>query len=190
MTIDEAQREMRTVYFWGATGVLTSGLVWGAAGSVALMVSATSAVWALFIGGALIHPISVGLDKLLGRRGQHGEDNPLGSLALASTFWLIFCLPIAYAVSTFEIAWFFPAMLMVIGGRYLTFGVLFGLRTYWVLGAVLALAAYLLVRYQASPTLGAFAGAAIELAFALALFRMAVLDAARNTPDPASADPS
>lgn len=165
---------MRDSYFWGATGVLTSGLVWCCAGFVSLMVSATSAVWALFIGGALIHPVAVVMDKLLGCRGKHDPKNPLGPLALASTFWLIFCLPIAYVVSTVNVAWFFPAMLLVIGGRYLTFAVLFGLKFYWVLGVALAVAAYLLVRSGASPTLGAFAGSAIEIIFSVVLFLMAI----------------
>jgi hypothetical protein len=37
-----------------------------------------------------------------------------------------------------NLSWFFPAMLMVIGGRYLSFAVVYGLRTYWALGASLA----------------------------------------------------
>ncbi len=173
MDLINAQRDMRESYYWGATGVLTSGLVWCCAGFVSLMVSGPAAVWALFIGGALIHPISVVMDKLLGLSGKHSPKNPLGSLAIASTFWLIFCLPIAYVVSTVNLSWFFPAMLLVIGGRYLTFGVLFGLRTYWALGISLAAVAYLLVIIGASPTLGAFAGSSVELIFAIVLFVMA-----------------
>ena len=153
---------------------MTSGLVWGVAGFVSMMVSAKSAVWALFIGGALIFPISVVLDKLLGRRGNHDPKNPLGALAWANTFWLIFCLPIAYVVSMVNMSWFFPAMLLVIGGRYLTFGVLFGLRTYWVFGWCLAVAAYLLYKIGASATLGAFTGSGIELIFAVIFFAMAI----------------
>ena len=180
MNILDAQREMRDSYFWGATGVLTSGLAWCCAGFVSLMVSATSAVWALFIGGALIHPISVMMDKLLGRRGKHDPTNPLGPLALATTFWLIFCLPIAYVVSTVNLSWFFPSMLLVIGGRYLTFAVVFGLQIYWALGASLAAAAYFLVKSSASPTLGAFAGSAIEIVFSVILFLMAIRAKSNN----------
>ena len=174
MNILEAQREMRDSYFWGATGVLTSALVWCCAGFVSLKFSAANAVWALFIGGALIHPVSVLMDKLLGRRGKHDPKNPLSPLALASTLWLIFCLPVAYVVSTANLSWFFPAMLLVIGGRYLTFAVVFGLQIYWALGLSLATAAFLLVKINASPTLGAFTGSAIELVFSASLFLMAI----------------
>ncbi len=59
--------------------------------------------------------------KALGRSGKHSPSNPLGSLALATTFWLILSCLLAYAVSLCRIAWFFPAMLLAIGGRYLTF---------------------------------------------------------------------
>lgn len=173
MNILDAQREMRDSYYAGATGVLTSALVWCCAGFVSLMVSSEKAVWALFIGGMFIFPISVVMDKLLGCRGKHDPENPMGTLAAASTFWLIFCLPLAYVVATANIAWFFPSMLMVIGGRYLTFAVVFGMRIYGILGFSLALAGCLLVMSAASPTLGAFVGSGIEFLFAIMIFRMA-----------------
>ena len=99
--------------------------------------------------------------------------NPFGALAFASTIWMILSLPLAYAASRLHIEWFFPAMLFVIGGRYLTFSTIFGARIYWVCGAALAIAGYLLGRAYASPELGAFTGAAIEAAFALAIFASA-----------------
>ena len=121
MTADQAQHDMRLSYFSGAPGMLASALAWVVAGVVALQVSASSAVLALFAGGMLIHPVGVLLCKALGRTGKHTKGNPLGALALESTGWLLLCLPIAYAVSQFNVKWFFPAMLFVIGGRYLTF---------------------------------------------------------------------
>jgi hypothetical protein len=161
---------MRFAYYGGAPGMITSAAVWLTAGFVSLHVSPERAVWALFIGGMFIHPISVLLVNAIGRPGSHPRDNPFGSLALASTFWLILSLPLAYAVSLLHIEWFFPAMLFVIGGRYLTFATIFGARIYWVCGAALVLAGYALGRVYAQPALGAFAGAAIEAAFAFAIF--------------------
>jgi hypothetical protein len=64
-TIAEAQREMRFAYYGGAPGMLTSAAVWFAAGIVSLLVSPERAVWALFIGGMLIHPILVLLTNML-----------------------------------------------------------------------------------------------------------------------------
>jgi hypothetical protein len=172
ITIADAQLDMRTAYYGGAPGIMTSGTVWLIAGVVALQLSAAQAVWTLLIGGMFIHPAAVLLNKMLGRSGKHNPSNPLGSLAMASTFWMIMCLVLAYGVSMMRIEWFFPAVLLIIGGRYLTFATLYGMRIYWALGAALALAAYPLFAYGASPATGALAGGAIEVAFAVAVFLM------------------
>jgi hypothetical protein len=169
-TIADAQREMRVAYYSGAPGMFTSAMVWLTAGIVCLRVSPQQAVWALFVGGMLIHPVAVLLNKALGRRASHTPGNPLAALAMASTFWLVLSLPLAYSVSLLRIEWFFPAMLFVIGGRYLTFSTIFGARIYWVCGASLALAGYLLGRVHAAPAMGAFTGSVIEAVFAVAIF--------------------
>ncbi len=169
-TMVNAQREMRLAHYGGAPGMLTSATVWLVAGIVSLVGSSERAIWALFIGGVLISPVSRLLTKALGRTGKHSTDNPLGTLALATTFWMILMMPLAYGVSRLRIEWFFPAMLVIIGGRYLTFFTIFGARIYWFCGGALALAGLALGRANASPSLGAFSGAAIEAAFAVALF--------------------
>ena len=116
-----------------------------------------------------IHPLAVLLVKLLGRPGRHTEGNPLGPLAMATTFWMIMLLPLAYGVSLLRLELFFPAMMLVIGGRYLSFHTLYGKRLYWVLGAVLGLAGCALGAASAPVALGAFTGAAIEIGFAALL---------------------
>lgn len=165
-TLAAAQRDMRSAYMGGAPGVLVSGLVWAVAGCVATWISPERAVWALFVGGVFIHPVAVLLVRLLGRTGRHAHGNPLGGLAMATTFWMIMMLPLAYGVSLLRVDLFFPAMLFVIGGRYLCFQTLYGSRLYWIIGAVLALAGYGLVELNAPVALGAFAGAVIETVFA------------------------
>lgn len=169
MTINDAQRDMRAAYFSGAPGMFVSALAWLAAGFVALRVSAASSVIVLFIGGMFIHPVATVLCKLLGASGKHRSTNPLGTLALEGLAWFLLCLPIIYAVSRINVLWFFPAMLCVIGGRYFSFHTLYGLRMYWICGAALALAAYLCAASKVPPHVGAFAGAAIEAAFAVVI---------------------
>ena len=169
-TIADAQREMRHVYFGGAPGVLASALAWTVATVVCYQLSPAKAIWALFIGGMLIHPVAVLMVKAMGRPGSHTPGNPLGALAMATTIWMILCLPLAYAASMVRIEWFFPGMLCVIGGRYLTFATIFGSRIYWVFGAVLGLAAWQLAKANAEPVYGAAAGAAIEAGFAMVIF--------------------
>ena len=164
---------MRFAYLGGAPGMLTSAAVWLTAGLVSLGVSPKRGVWALLIGGMLIHPVSVLLAKGLGHSGKHSPGNPLGFLALATTFWLVLSCVLAYAVSILRIEWFFPAMLFVIGGRYLTFATIFGTGIYWACGAALALAGYALGNANASPEVSAFTGAATEGVFAAAIFIIA-----------------
>src|SRR5690625_1707148 len=56
-------------------------------------------------------------------------------------------------------------MLLVIGGRYLVFATIYGMRLYWVLGLALALAGVVLAWLRASPVFVVAAGSAIEFAF-------------------------
>jgi hypothetical protein len=168
-TLAAAQQDMRSAYLGGAPGVLVSGLVWAVAGCVATWISPQRAVWALFVGGVFIHPVAVLLARLLGRTGRHTPGNPLGALAMAITAWMIMMLPLAYGVSLLRIDLFFPAMLFVIGGRYLCAQMLYGYRLYWIFGAVLALAGFCLAESNAPVALGGFAGAMIEIVVACLL---------------------
>ena len=113
---------------------------------------------------------SVWWSKLLGASGSHTKGNPLGQLAGASTFWLIFSLPLAYGLSLQDVAWFFPAMLLVIGGRYLVFATIFGMRLYWILGLALGGAGVALGMVRADPAISAGTGSLIEFALALVCF--------------------
>ena len=167
MAISEAQADMRQGYCSGGAGIAASAIAWSVAAGVSVSGTAQNAVWALLIGGIFIHPVSVLICKLLGARGTHAKGNPLGQLAGASTFWLIFCMPLAYGLSLQEVRWFFPAMLLVIGGRYLVFATLYGMRLYWVLGLALAAAGVALGWLAAPVPVAAVTGAGLEAAFAL-----------------------
>lgn len=164
---------MRRSYLSGAPGVLVSGLVWLLAGLIAAMHSERTAVLALLFGGAAIHPMAVVLTKLLGRSGKHSTGNGLGGLAAEGTFWLLAGCAIAYGMQVLRIEWFFPAMLLVIGGRYLTFQTLYGLRAYWVCGAVLCVAGLASALARAPVATSAFTGACVEVIFAAVLFMQA-----------------
>lgn len=167
-TVKQAQADMREGYYSGAAGILASALAWSVAAGTAAMVSPEKAIWALLVGGALIHPVGLLFCRLLGAPGRHAKGNPLGLLAGASTFWLIFSLPLAYGLGLQQSAWFFVAMLLVIGGRYLVFGTLFGMHLYWALGLALAGAGFALAWLGATAVMVVAAGAAIEVGFGLA----------------------
>ena len=156
---------MRRSYIWGATGIMTSGSVWLVAGLVAYLKDPRLSVWVLFIGAGFIVPISNALDKLLGASGKHSRGNPLSALAMESTVFMLMCLPLAYGLGQQKMEWFFPAVLMIIGGRYLVFSSIYGTRLYWLLGGLLGAGGYAGYALGLPPHTSAFIGAGIELVF-------------------------
>ncbi len=166
MNILDAQKDMRYGYLGGGVGMFVSGAVWALAGVIAVYGETKQAIWALLIGGALIAPMSGIITKALGRPDRGTQGNPLMGLAMEGTLWLVFCLPLAYLISQMNPLWFFPSMLLVIGGRYLTFSTVYGMRLYWVCGLLLALAGGALAYFNIAFNLQPFAGALIELTLA------------------------
>ncbi len=78
--------------------------------------------------------------------------------------------PLAYFLGLNQVDWFFPAMLLIIGGRYLVFATLYGMNLYWVLGFALAGAGIGLGYFGASAQLSTSIGAVLEaLSAAVAL---------------------
>lgn len=170
ITIVDAQADMRRAYYDGFPGVFSSGLIWIAAGLAAMLVSSTAGMLTLIFAGTLIFPLSVLLCKAFGRTGKHQADNPLASLAIEGTIWMLLSIPVAVLASFYKIELFFPAMLLVIAGRYLTFNTLYGMRIFWLLSALLVASALGLVFLSAPVISGAFCGGIIEMCFALLLF--------------------
>ncbi len=170
MTIKEAQVDMRQAYFGGAPGMLVSGIIWLAAGITALVSTAQISVIIFFLGGMLIHPLGILLSKALKRSGQHQKDNPLSNLALESTLLLFIGLFIAYSVMQIQTQWFYPIMLLLIGGRYVLFASVYGMRIYWVVGFVLVAAGAAFLVLNPAFHLGALVGGAIEVIFSLLIF--------------------
>ncbi len=161
-----AQKDMRMSYASGAAGLFFSGIIWITAAFVASLVSIDKGVLTLFIGGMFIHPLSILLVKLFKCTGKHDKDNPLGQLAIESIFLLFIGIFIAFITFNIQSYLFFPIMLMVIGGRYLIFSTLYGLRVYWLIGGSLVILGGI-VSYSIIPSIfGALIGGIIEIIFA------------------------
>ena len=169
-SISNAQADLRKGYADGALGVLASGMVWITAALVAFLVSSQTAIWTLFFGGMLIHPLGLLLAKLAGIQGSHSKRNPLGQLVMETTIFMLMCIPLALLLSLQNHAWFFQGMLLIIGGRYLTFSTLYGIKTYWLLGGLLGAASFALFFLKASPAVSALSGSIIEIGFGAFMF--------------------
>jgi hypothetical protein len=169
-----AQREMSENYLNGSVGIVVSGFMWLIASIVSNYYTARHGVWVLIIGGALIHPISIVINKLIGLKGEHSNNNALGGLAMEGTVFMLMCIPLAYLLSIQHVQWFFQAMLMIIGGRYLTFNTIYGQKTFWILGGLLGVASYMLFIINASSSISAITGAAIEILFGVLMYVLAI----------------
>lgn len=169
-TFKHAQTDMCKGYANGSVGIIVSGLIWLLSAIVSYHYSAKQAVWILLIGGMFIHPVSVLLSKAIGLSGAHTKGNPLGNLAMEGTLFMIMCLPLAFGLSFQNTEWFFQGMLLIIGGRYLTFASLYGIRLYWILGALLGIAAYLLFYLKVASFGSLLTGSLIEISFGLFMF--------------------
>ena len=163
MHLKEAQRDMRRAYVNGGVGIFVSGLVWVIAGAVTFYVNLFSGMAALFLGGMLIHPLSLFLARRVYHRGRAGALNPLEMLALHSTAFLIIGLAIAYLVSGTYGDWFFAITLLAVGARYLVFQTVYGMRLFLMLGLTLITIAAVALWFGITPAFVAFAGGATEL---------------------------
>lgn len=178
--LQDAQGDMRNGYGYGAIGVFVSGIVWLLSSLIANYHSSQSAIWTLIIGGVLIFPLATLIGKLIGIKGGHNKNNPLGKLAMEGTIWMIMCIPLAYGLSLNKAEWFFQGMLMIIAGRYLTFASIYGIRIYWVLGTILGLAAYTLFIMEAGHFRSALTGALIEITFGIVIYGLYRYDKKRD----------
>ena len=170
---DELQSEMRRFHYDGATGVLTSGLVWLTSSVVCFLAGTPQGVWTLLIGGALIYPISSILDRFWIKTQKAPSPNALDQLAFASTIWLIACCFMAYGLYHLREELFYPAMMLTIGCRYAVFATIYGLKVYWAFGLTLIAASCASFFLSLSPPLSALVGGLIELAFVPVFFASA-----------------
>lgn len=170
MTIIEAQEDLRKSYYAGAPGAFASGIVWLTAGITALVSTEQMSVLIFFFGGMLIHPVGIMLSKALKRSGKHIKENPLSFLALESTFLLFIGLFIAFLLLQVRPIWFFPIMLLIIGGRYLIFCTIYGMRIYWAFGLTLILSGFAGFLLNTPFYLMALIGGIIEILFSFIIF--------------------
>lgn len=170
--LKEAQQDMKDNYGYGSVGVFVSGAIWFLSSLAVNFYTPQKAIWVLIIGGIFIFPLSTFIGKLTGIKGDHHKGNPLGKLAMEGTIWMIMCIPLAYGLSLHKTEWFFQGMLMIIGGRYLTFASIYGTKIYWLLGGILGLAAFSLFKTAAGAFLSAFTGACVEMIFGVIIYSM------------------
>ena len=136
ISIADAQRDMRSGYYGGAPGMLTSALMWLVAGVVAARISPERAVWALFLGGMLIFPVSKLVCRAVFHRENESYGNPLGMTVLECTIAMIGGLFAAWLFLPSKPMLVFPLSAIAVGTHYFVFKTVYGDRSFWLLAGI------------------------------------------------------
>lgn len=136
MLVQDAQREMRTVFVGGFWGQLVVSAIWLASAALGSWVTPRAAILTLVVGGFFIFPITQSLLRLTGQPASLTGGNPLGNLAMQIAFTLPLSMPLLAPVTAFRLNWFYPAFMVLVGAHYLPFTFLYGMRMFIPLCAV------------------------------------------------------
>ena len=137
MLVEEAQREMRTVYQGGYVGQLVSGVLWLVSAALGTFVSVNAGLISLFLGGFFIFPLTqLGL-RLAGLPASLSSGNPLQSLAKQVAFIVPVCLPVVLGATYYNVNWYYPAFMIVVGAHYMPFMFLYGMWQFGILAGIL-----------------------------------------------------
>jgi hypothetical protein len=113
MLVQDAQREVRTVFVGGFWGQLVSSIIWLASAGIATWVSPKAGIWTVVAGGFFIYPLTQLLLRLSGRRASVARDNPLGKLGMQIAFAGGLPMLLLVPVTEFRLTSFYPALMVL-----------------------------------------------------------------------------
>ena len=178
MTIEEGQRDVRTVFLGGFPGQLASGILWLISAAAATWGSTRAGILLIVLGGMFIFPMAQLVLRLMGRRASLRPDNPFNQLAMQVAFTIPLTLPLVGAAALHRLHWFYPAMMIVVGAHYLPFCFLYGMRMFAVLAGLLIVGGVMIGVYASqSFALGGWVTGTVLLFFALLGLRIASREA-------------
>jgi len=90
MDIQDAQREVRSVYIGGFWGQLVSSVIWLVSAALGTWVTPKASILAVVIGGFFIFPLTQLLLRLSGRPASVSKDNSFHFLGMQVAFVLPF----------------------------------------------------------------------------------------------------
>jgi Family of unknown function (DUF7010) len=167
MDVQDAQREMRSVYMGGFWGQLVSSVIWLVSAALGTWVSPRASILTVVIGGFFIFPLTQMLLRLSSRRASVSTANPFTSLGMQVAFVLPFSMLLLVPVSLYRLNWFFPALMVLVGAHYLPFATLYGMRMFLFLAAILIATGVVIALYFAETfSLGSWIGGLALFVFA------------------------
>ena len=127
MTVADAQRDVRTVFLGGSVGQVVSGAIWLLSAGLSTCVGTREGILALVVGGTFIYPLTRLVLRLLGRPGALAPNNPLRPLAVQVAFFIPLTLPVVGGAALYNVNWFYPGCMIVVGAHYLPVMLLYGM---------------------------------------------------------------
>jgi hypothetical protein len=168
MLVSDAQREVRRVYLGGLVGNTVSGVLWLCSAALAVWYSHRAAITLLVVGGFFIYPLLSLVLRLLRKPASLSPANPFRFLAMQVAFVLPFSMPLVAPVVAYRAAWFYPAMMVLLGAHYIPFATLYGMRSFLALAALLIGSGMVIaLRLPASFSIGGWVGGVMLIVFAV-----------------------
>jgi hypothetical protein len=137
MEIKSAQQDMQSTFLRGSVGQIVSGVIWLFSAGLGTWVSERYAILALVFAGIFIFPLTQLTLRLLGRPAGLPKEHPMNQLAMQVAFIVPLTLPLIGAAALYNLHWFYPAFMLVLGTHYLPFIFLYGMWEFGVLSAIL-----------------------------------------------------
>src|SRR5271154_756407 len=147
MDIQDAQREVRSVYIGGFWGQLVSSVIWLASAALGTWVSPKASILTAIIAGFFIFPLTLMLLRLSRGRASLSKENTFNSLGMQVALVLPFSMLLLVPVGFYNLNWFFPALMVLLGAHYLPFATLYGMRMFLVLAGILMASGLVIAHY-------------------------------------------
>jgi Family of unknown function (DUF7010) len=135
--IKAAQQDVQTSFLRGSVGQAVSGAIWLVSAALGTWASERAAILVLVLAGVFIFPLTQLTLRLLGYSGGLPKGHPMNQLAMQVAFIVPLSLPVIGAASLYNINWFYPAFMLILGVHYMPFIFLYGMWEFAGLSALL-----------------------------------------------------
>lgn len=151
MEISTAQRDVRETFLGGFAGQLVSALVWGASAAACTWGSLRLGELVVICGGFFIFPLTQLTLRSMGHASALPKGHPMNALGMQIAFSLPLTLPVVIAIGALHPAWFYPALMVVLGAHYLPFIFMYGMWQFGVLSGSLVVSGVMIGMYVTRP---------------------------------------
>ena len=137
MDIRSAQQDVRTAYLRGSVAQGIMGVFWLAAAALGTWVSPYSAIITMVLAVALTFPLTLLTLRAIGRPMGLDGAHPMNQLIFQIAILIPLSLFLIGPISLYNLNWFFPAFMFVMGMHYILFIFLYGMWEFAVLAILL-----------------------------------------------------